>query len=50
MNQEQQRAILTLVRYAAFADGEKHARERDEIHCIAAGLDLGRVMSLVRGR
>ena len=38
MNQEQQRAILTLVLYAAFADGEKHARERDEIHRIAGSL------------
>ena len=38
MNPEQQRAILTLVLYAAFADGDKHARERDEIRRIAESL------------
>ncbi len=38
MNPEQQRAILTLTLFAAFADGEKHARERDEIRRIADAL------------
>ena len=31
-------AILTISLLAAFADGQKHARERDEIKCIADGL------------
>ncbi|MHB8823347.1 MAG: YcjF family protein [Thiobacillus sp.] len=35
MNPEQQRATLTLALFAAFADGEKHAREREEIRRIA---------------
>jgi len=38
MNQEQQRATLTLALLAAFADGEKHARERKEIQRIAESL------------
>ncbi|MEW5966172.1 MAG: DUF533 domain-containing protein [Pseudomonadota bacterium] len=38
MNTEQQRAILTLTLLAAFADGEKHAREREEIRRIADSL------------
>jgi len=38
MNPEQQRAILTLALFAAFADGEKHAREREEIRRIAESL------------
>lgn len=38
MNLEQQRATLTLALLAAFADGEKHARERKEIHRIAESL------------
>lgn len=38
MNPEQQRAILTLTLFAAFADGEKHAREREEIRRIAESL------------
>jgi uncharacterized protein (DUF697 family)/tellurite resistance protein len=38
MNSEQQRAILTLALFAAFADGEKHAREREEIRRIADAL------------
>jgi uncharacterized protein (DUF697 family)/tellurite resistance protein len=38
MNPEQQRAILTLALFAAFADGEKHAREREEIRRIADSL------------
>jgi uncharacterized protein (DUF697 family)/tellurite resistance protein len=38
MNPEQQRAILTLALFAAFADGEKHAREREEIRRIADAL------------
>lgn len=38
MNPEQQRAVLTLALFAAFADGEKHAREREEIRRIADAL------------
>lgn len=38
MNPEQQRATLTLALLAAFADGEKHARERKAIHQIAESL------------
>lgn len=41
MNPEQQHAILTLVLFAAFADGEKHAREREEIRRIAESLADG---------
>ena len=29
MNPEQQRAFLAIALFAAFADGEKHDRERD---------------------
>jgi uncharacterized protein (DUF697 family)/tellurite resistance protein len=35
MDPDQQRAILTLALFAAFADGEKHAREREEIRRVA---------------
>ena len=35
---EQQRAILTIALFAAFADGEKHDREREEIRRIADSL------------
>lgn len=38
MTPEQQRAILTLALLAAFADGEKHDREREEIRRIAESL------------
>jgi len=38
MNPEQQRAILAIAIYAAFADGAKHDRERDEIRRIAESL------------
>jgi len=38
MNPEQQRAILTVALFAAFADGDKHAREREEIRRIADAL------------
>lgn len=38
MNPEQQRAILALALYAAFADGAKHDREREEIRRIAESL------------
>ena len=37
MTQDETRAVLTLALLAAFADGEKHARERDEIKRIAEG-------------
>jgi uncharacterized protein (DUF697 family)/tellurite resistance protein len=40
MNLEQQRAILTLALFAAFADGNKHAREREEIRRIAESLAI----------
>ncbi len=38
MNTEQQNAILTIALLAAFADGEKHDREREEIRRIAESL------------
>jgi len=38
MNPEQQRAILALALYAAFADSAKHDREREEIRRIAESL------------
>ncbi len=38
MTESETRAILTLSLMAAFADGEKHERERDEIKRIAEGL------------
>ena len=38
MNPEQQRAILAMALFAAFADGAKHDRERDEIRRIAESL------------
>jgi uncharacterized protein (DUF697 family)/tellurite resistance protein len=38
MNPEQQRAILAIALFAAFADGDKHDRERDEIRRIADSL------------
>lgn len=41
MTESEQRAILTLSLMAAFADGEKHAREREEIRRIAEGFASG---------
>lgn len=38
MNPESQRALLTLIVFAAFADGEKHAREHEAIRRIAESL------------
>jgi uncharacterized protein (DUF697 family)/tellurite resistance protein len=38
MNPEQQRAILAIALHAAFADGAKHDREREEIRLIAESL------------
>jgi len=38
MNPEQQKSILTIALFAAFADGAKHDRERDEIRRIAESL------------
>ncbi|MCU0843228.1 MAG: DUF533 domain-containing protein [Thiobacillaceae bacterium] len=38
MNPEQQRAFLAIALFAAFADGDKHDRERDEIRRIAESL------------
>lgn len=38
MNPEQQKAILAIALYAAFADGAKHDREREEIRRIAESL------------
>ncbi|RYG08854.1 MAG: GTPase, partial [Burkholderiales bacterium] len=37
MTPDETRAILTLSLLAAFADGDKHSRERDEIKRIAEG-------------
>jgi uncharacterized protein (DUF697 family)/tellurite resistance protein len=38
MNPEEQRALLAIALLAAFADGQKHDRERDEIRRIAESL------------
>ena len=38
MNPEQQKSILAITLYAAFADGAKHDREREEIRRIAESL------------
>lgn len=38
MNHEQQKSILTIALHAAFADGAKHDREREEIRRIAESL------------
>jgi uncharacterized protein (DUF697 family)/tellurite resistance protein len=38
MNLEQQRALLAIALFAAFADGQKHDREREEIRRIAESL------------
>ena len=38
MNPEQQQSILSIALYAAFADGAKHDREREEIRRIAESL------------
>ena len=38
MNPDETKAVLTLSLMAAFVDGEKHERERDEIRRIAQGL------------
>ncbi|MFZ3041055.1 MAG: hypothetical protein WA108_04570 [Thiobacillus sp.] len=38
MNPEQQRSILAIALFAAFADGAKHDREREEIRRIAESL------------
>ena len=38
MNPEQQKSILAIALYAAFADGAKHDREREEIRRIAGSL------------
>ncbi|MDP1651390.1 MAG: DUF533 domain-containing protein [Rhodocyclaceae bacterium] len=38
MNPEQQKSILAIALFAAFADGAKHDREREEIRRIAASL------------
>ena len=35
MNSEQQKSLLAITLYAAFADGAKHDREREEIRRIA---------------
>lgn len=38
MNPEQQRAFLAIALFAAFADGDKHDRERDELRRLAESL------------
>jgi uncharacterized protein (DUF697 family)/tellurite resistance protein len=38
LNEQEQKSILTLCLMAAFADGEKHERERDEIKRVASSL------------
>ena len=46
MQQDETRAILTLCLLASFADGEKHARERDEIKRVAQGFSQDEVGQL----
>ena len=49
MQPEETRAILTLCLLASFADGEKHAREREEIKRVAQGFsqdDVGQLSTL----
>ena len=49
MQPDETRAILTLCLLASFADGEKHARERDEIKRVAQGFsqdDVGQLSTL----
>ena len=38
MNPEQQKSILAITLFAAFADGAKHEREREDIRRIADSL------------
>lgn len=38
MNEQEQKSILTICLMAAFADGSKHERERDEIRRVASSL------------
>ena len=38
MNEQEQKSILTICLMAAFTDGEKHERERDEIKRVAGAL------------
>lgn len=38
MNEQEQKSILTICLMAAFTDGEKHERERDEIKRVASSL------------
>lgn len=47
MNAEQQKSILAITLFAAFADGAKHDREREEVRRIAASPHRSRV-NLVR--
>lgn len=50
----EQKAILAIAIHAAFADGAKDEREREEVPCVAdiqqkaATLDAGQVMTLMR--
>ena len=46
MQPDETRAILTLCLLASFADGEKHARERDEIKRVAQGFSQDEVGQL----
>lgn len=46
MTTEETRAILTLCLLAAFADGEKHERERDEIKRVAQNFSQGDAVHL----
>jgi uncharacterized protein (DUF697 family)/tellurite resistance protein len=38
LNEQEQKSILTICLMAAFADGEKHERERDEVKRVASSL------------
>ncbi|MHB1358167.1 MAG: TerB family tellurite resistance protein [Rhodocyclaceae bacterium] len=48
MTPEERKALLAIALYAAFADGVKDDREREELRRVAATLDVGQVMALIR--
>ncbi len=49
MTPENQRTIIAAALYAAFVDGERDDREREEIRRIAETPDAGQITNLVRG-
>lgn len=49
VNTQQQKSILVIALYAAFADGDKHERERGEIRRIAESLGTGTAAAELSG-